>query len=656
MALNQSTKIVTDGLVFYYDMSNGKSFVGGPVTNTLPTPAINGLPTFGNGWSTYNTNQYNGNTYFSIGSISSVASNIVTTSGNHPLRSYDVVTPQSSGGGLSAGTNYLVKKLSATTFSLHTWNGSQDGSQGYINPATGTHKVYDDFANDVRIAVNASSFPTMWWGPPHLPNSGLVKEIITNGFNGIVGRMPTDCVRLHFIRPDNVTDGMAYGADAAVTAGVQHTVSFWTRSVTASAVGQYLAYQIYNYGSTTPTGYSFNAVLGPVGVWTKHQMTFTPNNPLAISYWFPSTGSFKCDLSNIQFEVGAVANNFAPGNRAANINLEAAPNFPTWNAAGGSSASGGTLTFGGGSYNSKSVWDLYKTYSGLSTGVNYTWSALVRAGTANNFIVTMNNTSSWNTGPSTVFTGLSSTEWTRVSITGTTNTGSFNLHLGSSANSEVAGTVQNAGTILIQDVSLVLSGNQTSFVDLTGQNIIGANSLTYASNGTFSFNGSSNFMSLSSDVVFKTTGGHTVENWFKLDAVVSGNLYNFIGASSIDYHSWYWCVFQSRLAIWNRDPGGWYYGSTDIQSNVWYQAVMVTNNAGTGIQFYLNGVAEGGTHASYSFNSSYSGLKIGFLGRGDAPNARYMYGLMPVTKVYNRALSAAEVQQNFNALRSRYGI
>ena len=198
--------------------------------------------------------------------------------------------------------------------------------------------------------------------------------------------------------------------------------------------------------------------------------------------------------------------------------------------------------------------------------------------------------------------------------------------------------------------------NTQSILDLTGNNSITTNSLTYASNGTFSFNGSSNFMSLSSDVVFKTTGGHTVENWFKLDAVVSGNLYNFIGASSIDYHSWYWCVFQSRLAIWNVSPGGWYYGSTDIQSNVWYQAVMVTNNAGTGIQFYLNGVAEGGTHASYSFNSSYSGLKIGFLGRGDAPNARYMYGLMPVTKVYNRALSAAEVQQNFNAHRSRYGI
>ena len=309
MSINQSPKIVTNGLVFYYDMINGKAFKGGPVTNLLPNPSTNGLPTTGSGWGTYNTNQYNGAAYFSIGSISSVSGNIVTTSSNHPLRSYDVVTPQSSGGGLYSGANYLIKKLSATTFSLHTWNGSQDGSQGYINPATGNHKVYDDFANDVRVVINASSFPTMWWGPPHLPNSGLVKEIISKGFNGLSGIEPTDCIRLHFIRSDNVTDGMAYGVDTPVTAGVAHTVSFWTRSVTPSAVGQNLGYSIYNYGVVSPAGYSYGAVLGPVGVWTKHSLTFTPVNPTCISYWFASTGMMKADLANIQFEAGSVANN-----------------------------------------------------------------------------------------------------------------------------------------------------------------------------------------------------------------------------------------------------------------------------------------------------------------------------------------------------------
>jgi len=34
----------------------------------------------------------------------------------------------------------------------------------------------------------------------------------------------------------------------------------------------------------------------------------------------------------------------------------------------------------------------------------------------------------------------------------------------------------------------------------------------------------------------------------------------------------------------------------------------------------------------------------------------YFKGKISVVKIYNRALSAAEVQQNFNATRSRFGI
>lgn len=317
MALNHSPKIVTDGLVFAFDMANGKSNNGAPTTNLLPSPSINGYPTTGNGWGTFNTNQYGSGTYFSIGTISSVSSNIVTMSSTHSLRTYDVMQPQTTGGGVTAGTNYLVKKLSDTTFCLYPYNSSQDGSQGYINPATGNHKVYDDFEADNKIAINSSSFPTMWWGAPHLPNSGLVKELISKGFNGISGRASTDCMRLHYIRTDGVKDGMAYGVDGTVTAGASHTVSFWTKSVDAAAVGQSVSYQIYNYGVVSPAGFSFSYTLGPVGVWQKQSMTFTPTNPYCISYWFgQGGGAYKWDLSNIQFESGSIANNFTEGTRS----------------------------------------------------------------------------------------------------------------------------------------------------------------------------------------------------------------------------------------------------------------------------------------------------------------------------------------------------
>ena len=135
--------LIKRGLVFGYDVGIHRYYLGEPTTNLLNS-STNTIPTTGNGWGTYNTNQYNGAQYFSIGTISSVSNNIVTTSSAHPLRSFDVVTPQTTGGGLTAGTNYLIKKISSTTFSIHTYNSSQDGSQGYTNPSTGMFKVYDD--------------------------------------------------------------------------------------------------------------------------------------------------------------------------------------------------------------------------------------------------------------------------------------------------------------------------------------------------------------------------------------------------------------------------------------------------------------------------------------------------------------------------------
>ena len=193
-------------------------------------------------------------------------------------------------------------------------------------------------------------------------------------------------------------------------------------------------------------------------------------------------------------------------------------------------------------------------------------------------------------------------------------------------------------------------------LDISGNNYnVSLTNASFNSSGYF-FNGSSNYIDLGSDVVFKTNGGWAVSSWFNLTQVNSGNLYNFIGASAISYNSWYWTVYQSKLALWNMSPGGWYYGSTTILANTWYNAVLVCSYDGTKYQMYLNGVAEGGTHTTYTWNSDYSGLKVGYVGRGDSSNGRYFYGKYPIIQIYNRALTAAEVLQNFNATRTTYGL
>ena len=205
--------------------------------------------------------------------------------------------------------------------------------------------------------------------------------------------------------------------------------------------------------------------------------------------------------------------------------------------------------------------------------------------------------------------------------------------------------------------------NTQALLDMSkSKNTITATSLTYNSDGTFRLNSSNpDYLDLGSDKTIKTSGGWTVETWVKYDTVPGGydnvnSPGNFIGSDSVSYNSWYWSVLNGKLALWNISPGTWKYGSTTLQANTWYNAVLVSDPSGTSYQMYLNGVAEGGNHTTYSWNPSYSGLRVRYIGRGNASNSRRLNGMVPVTKIYDKALSAAEIKQNFNATRGRFGI
>ena len=321
------SNIVTDGLVFGYDSYYGgiqgaptRFYKGQPTTNVLSNPQINGRFTTSNTWASYNTNQYNGNSDFDIGTIGSVSNNIVTLSSvGHVIRSFDVLNPATTGGGVTAGTNYVVKKISSTTFSLHAYNSSQNGSQGYINPSTNFYKVHDAYANDTRVSINATNFPDMWHGSPHLPNSGLIKEIVPNG--GYVEG--TNCMRLHVYRGDAVADGMSYGVNTPVTQGNVVTVSYWVKPTNANAYGKTFNYQTY-FGAGNANS-SFNTTLNSTGDWQHvvHQWTASATASF-ISYWFPSgsTDKYAFDIADVQVELNkGHATPFVAGTRSATDSL-----------------------------------------------------------------------------------------------------------------------------------------------------------------------------------------------------------------------------------------------------------------------------------------------------------------------------------------------
>jgi len=91
------------------------------------------------------------------------------------------------------------------------------------------------------------------------------------------------------------------------------------------------------------------------------------------------------------------------------------------------------------------------------------------------------------------------------------------------------------------------------------------------------------------------------------------------------------------------------YGTTTFSINTWYYVGFTLVNGST-LTFYKNGVSDGTNSAARTTQSNT--LQI-----GDSRGFNYaLIGRIPQVSIYNRVLSAAEVEQNFNATRYRFGI
>ena len=100
-------------------------------------------------------------------------------------------------------------------------------------------------------------------------------------------------------------------------------------------------------------------------------------------------------------------------------------------------------------------------------------------------------------------------------------------------------------------------------------------------------------------------------------------------------------------------PGA--FGTTTISTNTWYHVVATYTASNTTLRLYLNGNFEASGVAAINFSASSD-----FIGGSPGDNnigSLWFGGRIPVVRVYRtKALSLAEIQQNFNALAGRYGL
>ena len=203
-----------------------------------------------------------------------------------------------------------------------------------------------------------------------------------------------------------------------------------------------------------------------------------------------------------------------------------------------------------------------------------------------------------------------------------------------------------------------LSGNG-GLLDLSGNNyninLSGANVLF--DSGGFYFNGNTAgpYITPASNSTLDSLSNntHTYEVWFKLLGTPAG-LYDgyFFGRSG--YHEGFVHLKSSSNTIyvitWYFDDTNTALGAT-LSLNTWYHGVYVVNVEAATRQLYINGTLVDNNTLTKQLRQYTSAYYIGAASVDYASNS-----IVSTARAYNKALTAADVLQNFNATRKTYGI
>ena len=240
-------------------------------------------------------------------------------------------------------------------------------------------------------------------------------------------------------------------------------------------------------------------------------------------------------------------------------------------------------------------------------------------------------------------------------------------------NSTDAGRIVASTRMVVQD-GLVLNldagastsyvGSGTTWTDLSGNGNNGTltNGPTFSSanGGSIVFDGVNDYVGISTSTLeLNTDTNFTLEYWVytstsglapavTVNAGTSKIIAFFI--NDVSFSTFYTILSESNYPSSGNSNA--LRATTNISTSTWTH-VSIVRLSGT-ITIYINGVASGSVSNSYS--SSPLNL-IGAIAQGGAPNFYFLNGRISNLRIYKgKGLTAAEVSQNFNALRGRFGI
>jgi len=196
-------------------------------------------------------------------------------------------------------------------------------------------------------------------------------------------------------------------------------------------------------------------------------------------------------------------------------------------------------------------------------------------------------------------------------------------------------------------------GTGTSITDLSGigntGTLINGPVFSSANAGILSFDGVDDHIDVPS--ITSVSGDFTVGIWFYTTATADVYYKRLV---DLDYVTGFWLGRNANTNSW---------GGGILESNLPYGIYLPFAN---GQWHYLVSIRSGTTHILYGDGTSsttsntvssgnLSATRL-FIAREPGSSASYFNGNIAQVQIYNRALSATEVQQNYNALKQRFGL
>jgi hypothetical protein len=198
-------------------------------------------------------------------------------------------------------------------------------------------------------------------------------------------------------------------------------------------------------------------------------------------------------------------------------------------------------------------------------------------------------------------------------------------------------------------------GTGTTWSDLSGNGNSGTltNGPTFnsGSNGSIVFDGVNDYTSISNSNSLQFGSNFTVNSW-----IYPTNLLNRFGIFStrFDNSSGSWQLEvgvanggTGRIAITGVNTWIWESNSNVVQTNSWYNICYISSSN----TLYLNGVLL--TPLVTTVYTILNNVSIKVIASGTL-NSQLFPGNIAQVSIYNRALSATEVSQNYNATKTRY--